>query len=65
MTFHQKLGMILENKVVQELKIENIVFTKTFCGHKKTIVGSALKSLHKIKAKKYLKNIGIYVHILS
>ena len=28
MTVHQKLGMILENKVVQNLKLENNVFNK-------------------------------------
>ena len=28
MTVHQKLGMILENKGVQKLKLENNVFNK-------------------------------------
>ena len=31
MTVLQKLGMILENKVVQKLKLENNVFNKKLC----------------------------------
>jgi hypothetical protein len=45
MTSRQTLGMILENKVVQKLKLENNVFNKMWCPKLIFLNGKFLKKI--------------------